>query len=105
MSERIVEVEGLKLYPERPELHFRNEQVLLTKKEAILAEMLLSKYPRTANREDLLSALWDDESFVEENTLNVNITRLRKKFTELGIENAIETVRGLGYRFNTTWSE
>ncbi|HDR5150259.1 TPA: winged helix-turn-helix transcriptional regulator, partial [Bacillus anthracis] len=41
----------------------------------------------------------------EENTLNVNITRLRKKFNELGIENAIETVRGLGYRFNATWSE
>ena len=41
--------------------------------------MLLSKFPRTAKREDLLAALWDDESFVEENTLNVNITRLRKK--------------------------
>ena len=67
--------------------------------------MLLSKFPRTASREDLLVALWDDESFVEENTLNVNITRLRKKFNELGIENSIETVRGLGYRFNATWSE
>ncbi|BAR74298.1 transcriptional regulatory protein yxdJ [Bacillus anthracis] len=105
ISERIVEVEGLKLFPERPEIHFGSEQVLLTKKEAILAEMLLSKFPRTASREDLLAALWDDESFVEENTLNVNITRLRKKFNELGIENAIETVRGLGYRFNATWSE
>ena len=105
ISERIVEVEGLKLFPERPEIHFGSEQVLLTKKEAILAEMLLSKFPRTASREDLLAALWDDESFVEENTLNVNIARLRKKFNELGIENAIETVRGLGYRFNATWSE
>ena len=105
ISERIVEVEGLKLFPERPEIHFGSEQVLLTKKEAILAEMLLSKFPRTASREDLLAALWDDESFVEENTLNVNITRLRKKFNELGIENSIETVRGLGYRFNATWSE
>ncbi|HHP1136747.1 Ig-like domain-containing protein [Bacillus thuringiensis] len=44
-------------------------------------------------------------STIEENTLNVNITRLRKKFNELGIENAIETVRGLGYCFNATWSE
>ncbi|OQR55955.1 response regulator transcription factor [Bacillus sp. CDB3] len=105
ISERIVEVEGLKLYPERPEIHFGNEQVLLTKKEAILAEMLLSKHPRTANRDDLLAALWDDERFVDENTLNVNITRLRKKFHELGIENAIETLRGLGYRFNATWSK
>ena len=105
ISKRIVEVEGIKLYPERPEIHFGNEQVLLTKNEAILAEMLLSKHPRTANREDLLTALWDDERFVDENTLNVNITRLRKKFHELGIENAIEALRGLGYRFNAPWSE
>ncbi|CUB08638.1 response regulator transcription factor [Bacillus cereus] len=104
-SERIVEVNGLKLYTERPELHFGNEQAYLTKKEAILAEALLSKYPRTTSREDLLTALWDEESFVEENTLNVNITRLRKKFTVLGINNAIETVRGLGYRFKITWNE
>lgn len=45
--------------------------------------MLLSKFPRTASREDLLAALWDDESFVEENTLNVNITRLRKSLMSL----------------------
>jgi two-component system, OmpR family, response regulator YxdJ len=103
MDERLVELEGLKLYPERPELHFRDEQILLTKKEAILVEALLSKYPKTATRDALLSKLWDDESFVEENTLNVNIARLRKKFTDLGMEEAIETVRGLGYRLNITW--
>ncbi|GGE76287.1 response regulator transcription factor [Priestia taiwanensis] len=103
MDERLVELEGLKLYPERPELHFRDEQILLTKKEAILVEALLSKYPKTATRDALLSKLWDDESFVEENTLNVNIARLRKKFTDLGMEEAIETVRGLGYRLNVTW--
>jgi two-component system, OmpR family, response regulator YxdJ len=103
MDERLVELEGLKLYPERPELHFRDEQILLTKKEAILVEALLSKYPKTATRDALLSKLWDDESFVEENTLNVNIARLRKKFSDLGMEEAIETVRGLGYRLNVTW--
>lgn len=67
--------------------------------------MLLLKHPRTASCEDLLAVLWDDERFVDENTLNVNIVRLHKKFHELGIENAIEIVRGLGYRFNETWSE
>ncbi|CAM4219659.1 transcriptional regulator [Bacillus manliponensis] len=103
ISERIVTVQGLKLLPERTEIRFREEQSFLTKKEAILAELLLCKYPRAANREELLTALWDEESFIEDNTLNVNVTRLRKKFMLLGIENAIETVRGLGYRLNVTW--
>ncbi|MGE0979167.1 response regulator transcription factor [Bacillus cereus] len=105
ISERIVVVEGLKLLPERPEIHFQGKEVFLTKREAVLADELLSKYPRTVSREDLLTALWDEESFIEENTLNVNITRLRKKFKELGIEDSIETVRGLGYRFKPVWNE
>jgi DNA-binding response OmpR family regulator len=57
-----------------------------------------------AGREDLLEKLWDDQTFVDENTLNVNITRVRKKFQELGITGAIETVRGAGYRLYVTWN-
>ena len=52
--------------------------------------MLLSKFPRTASREDLLVALWDDESFVEENTLNVNITRLRKSLMSLALRTLLK---------------
>ena len=52
--------------------------------------MLLSKFPRTASREDLLAALWDDESFVEENTLNVNITRLRKSLMSLALRTLLK---------------
>ncbi|MCU4991508.1 response regulator transcription factor [Bacillus cereus] len=105
VTERVVEVYGLKVYTERPELHFEQEQVHLTKKEAILAEILLSKYPRTTRREELLSAIWDEKSFIEENTLNVNITRLRKKFSAIGIQNAIEAINGLGYRLKVSWNE
>lgn len=49
--------------------------------------------------------MWDEKEFINENTLNVNVARLRKKFTELGIENAIETVKGMGYRLNASWNE
>ncbi|MBM7645478.1 DNA-binding response OmpR family regulator [Scopulibacillus daqui] len=104
-EERILEVEGLSLYPERLELCFNDECVTLTKKESILADLLLSKHPKAVSREMMLSKLWDDESFVEENTLNVNIARLRKKFEDLNIKNAVETVRGLGYRLNISWRE
>lgn len=104
-EERVVTLEGLRLYPERLELHFRGKTAHLTKKEADIIESLLERYPRIAGREDLLVKLWDDSTYVDENTLNVNITRVRKKFRELGIEDAVETVRGAGYRLRITWKE
>ncbi|MFB0829680.1 response regulator transcription factor [Brevibacillus laterosporus] len=103
MQERIVQQTGLTLYPERMELTLHNEMVSLTKKEAVLIEELMKRYPRIVSRERLLENLWDDQVYVDDNTLNVNITRVRKKFQELGIEDAIETVRGAGYRLVLTW--
>lgn len=102
-EERIVEVENLQLYPERLALHFNEQEVWLTKREADILEELFTRYPRVAGRETLLEKLWDDEAFVDENTLNVNMTRARNKLKEIGIENAIETVRGVGYRLKVTW--
>lgn len=102
-QERVVEEKGLKLFPERLELSFKEMTVSLTKKETDLIEMLINRYPKVAGREDLLEKLWDDQSFVDENTLNVNITRMRKKLQELSIHDAIETVRGVGYRLHVTW--
>lgn len=102
-KERVVEQEVLQLFVERLELHFNGEVVSLTKKESDIIEMLLERFPRVAGREALLEKLWDDQMFVDENTLNVNVTRVRKKFQEVGIENAVETVRGVGYRLHITW--
>jgi DNA-binding response OmpR family regulator len=103
--ERVIERKGLQLFPERLELKFGPEIVALTKKETDVIESLFDRYPRVAGREDLLEKLWDDQVYVDENTLNVNITRVRKKFLELGIKDAIETVRGAGYRLNISWLE
>ncbi|WP_394232176.1 response regulator transcription factor [Niallia oryzisoli] len=104
-EERVLEREGLKLYPERMEITFGPITASLTKKEADIIESLMDRYPRVAGREDLLEKLWDDQTYVDENTLNVNITRVRKKFLELGIKDAVETVRGAGYRLNVSWTE
>ena len=57
--------------------------------------------PKIVSREKLLEELWDDQSFVDENTLNVNMTRVRKKLADYGVKSSIETVRGAGYRFMT----
>lgn len=104
-EERVLSQDGLSLYPERQEIRFENEIAQLTKKEADIIESLMERYPRITGREDLLAKLWDDEAYVDENTLNVNIARVRKKFQEIGIEDAIETVRGAGYRLRITWGE
>lgn len=105
MEERIVALQGLVLYLERMELHRGEQIVSLTQKEAILLEILMSRSPKIASREFILEKLWDDQSFVDENTLNVNVTRVRKKLQELGIKDAIETVRGAGYRLIPNWEQ
>ncbi|MFE6169014.1 response regulator transcription factor [Viridibacillus arvi] len=97
-TERTIVKGDLKLYLESMILENNNEQVTLTKKELMLASMLLENTPKVLNRDVLLAKLWDDESFVEENTLNVNIARLRKKLQDLGSKAEIEAVRGVGYR-------
>jgi|SRR5699024_808040 len=103
MEERTIEVSGLTLYPERLELHFDGNITPLTKNEAEITEMLLERFPRVAGRDDLLERIWDDQSFVDDNTLNVNLTRVRKRLQDIGITKAIETVRGVGYRLHVTW--
>ncbi|MED3854551.1 response regulator transcription factor [Priestia megaterium] len=103
VQERILEIEGLKLFPERLELSFCNKTILLSKKETDIIESLLERYPRVAGREDLLEKLWDEQVYVDENTLNVNIARVRKKFEEVGLSGLVETVRGAGYRLVVTW--
>lgn len=102
-QERIVEQKGLQLFPERLEISFNNKTISVTKNEADIIEVLLERFPRVAGREDLLEKLWDDQTFVDENTLNVNITRVRKKLLEVGIADAVETIRGVGYRLHVTW--
>ncbi|MHB9939314.1 DNA-binding response regulator [Clostridium sporogenes] len=103
IDEKIVELQGLKFYKERSEIEFKDESVIITKKEGILLEYLMKKYPKVVNRDFLLEKIWDDIEFVEENTLNVNVSRIRKRLHKLGIEDGIETVRGVGYRLNKTW--
>lgn len=103
INERIVELDGLKFYKDRYELEFNNKVLIITKKEGILLEYLIKRYPKVVSRDFLLEKIWDDIEFVEENTLNVNVSRIRKRLKELGIENGVETVRGLGYKLNKTW--
>lgn len=105
VSSPLFDAEGLYLYYDQHEAEWDSARVELTKKEFSLLESLAKKVGKVVAREELLEALWDDTNFVDDNTLSVNVTRVRKKLQQLGIENAIETVRGAGYRLNNTWSK
>lgn len=98
-SERVVKVGHLHLYVERMELHIEDEVVPLQKRECTILELLFEATPKVVSRDVLLEQLWDDQNFVDENTLNVNIARVRKKLADYGVQSTIETVRGAGYRF------
>lgn len=72
----------------------------LSKNEFKLMKTFLTKPNEVLTREELLEELWDQSDFVDDNTLTVNITRLRGKLSELGYEDCIKTKRGVGYVFD-----
>ena len=93
---------GLTLDKARNIVEWNGRQADLSRNETLLLGSLLAKAGRIVSRDDLLEALWDNVHFVDDNTLTVNVTRVRKKLEELGLPKAIETVRGQGYRLDLT---
>ena len=73
------------------------EQVL-TKNELIIFQRLLSSKDKIVSRDEIMTDLWDNEEYVNDNALTVNISRLRTKLAELGLPDAIETRKKQGYR-------
>lgn len=74
-----------------------NQKIELTKNEYNILYFLAIHRGQVISRDELMEYLWDSEEFVDDNTLNVNIKRLRSKLEELGTEDLIETRRGQGY--------
>ncbi|WP_332648587.1 response regulator transcription factor [Lysinibacillus sp. 54212] len=98
-EERTIKQGQLTLYLERMELQLKDCVIPLQKKECIILDLLMGNAPKVVTRDQLLEQLWDDQAFVDENTLNVNMTRVRKKLSDYGVLSFIETMRGAGYRF------
>ena len=91
---------NLYLIHEVMKLKFKDKIIELTKNEYGILNLLLSNEGKVVTREEILEELWDDMTFVDDNTLTVNMTRVKKKLSELGINNVIITKRGVGYVFN-----
>lgn len=76
---------------------YKNNNIELTKNELKILIFLVRNKGVIVSREELMEHLWNDDFFVDNSTLSVNVTRLRKKLAEIGLDDAIETRRGQGY--------
>lgn len=74
-----------------------SKTIELTKNEYRILKYLVQNRGKIISREEIMDCLWESESFIDDNTLSVNITRLRNKLEELGLKDIIETRRGQGY--------
>lgn len=96
----VINLKGLVLNPNNFKMSYEGKEVELSKNEFKLMKKLLESSNCVISRENLLMELWDDQTFVEDNTLTVNITRLKIKLEDLGIHQVIKTIRGAGYLLN-----
>ncbi|WP_455429915.1 response regulator [Lysinibacillus xylanilyticus] len=81
----------------RSEIMYEGNLASLTKNELFILRILVEKADQIVSRDDLMRKLWDDERFVNDNTLSVNVNRLRTKLEDIGLQEAILTKKGLGY--------
>lgn len=100
-SREIIAVGPLQLDLGRMELTYQGETQSLSKNEAKLLYLLMKRKGKVVLREECLEALWEDMRFVEDNTLTVNVTRVRKKLAIWKLDPCVETIRGMGYRFDS----
>lgn len=77
---------------------YGDKEVDLTKNELGILRLLVVNKGNVIPRDAIIDELWQSDEFIDENTLNVNIVRLRKKLSEIGAPDYLETKRGLGYR-------
>lgn len=88
---------GVKLDLAKTAISCQDGQMDLTRTELLILEPLFIGRSKVISREALIEHCWQSENFIDDNTLAVNISRLRKKLREIGLENLIETKKGIGY--------
>ncbi len=97
-TQSVLEHRGAVLDIGQGSVTYEGTRLELTKNESRILQMLLENKGNTVSRDALMARLWDSDLFVDDNTLTVNVTRLRKKLEEIGLAGFIATQRGEGYR-------
>ena len=93
----VLEYKGIVLSPSRCTLTWNGNDIDLTKNELRILEILMEHAGKVVSRDAIMTKLWESDSFIDDNTLTVNITRLRRKLEKEGLKEFIITKKGLGY--------
>lgn len=96
-STEVLKYKDLEVSPSRGILSGSNKELELTKNEMLIFQHLLNNQNRIVSRDELMTILWNNEEYINDNALTVNISRLRSKLEGFGYPNAIETRKGQGY--------
>lgn len=94
----VLEHRGLLLNLSDAAAIYEGNRVELTKNEVRILQILFENKNKIVTRDALMTKLWESDSYVDENTLSVNINRLRKKLSAMGLEDFIVTKKGIGYK-------
>jgi len=94
----VLETKGLTLHLARGTAEAEGNVAELTRNELKILAYLMSHAGQIVSRADLIDALWDSRIYIDDNTLSVNVTRLRAKLEEIGLPGFIKTRRGMGYQ-------
>jgi len=97
-SSSMLEHKGMLLNLSDATILYQEQKVELTKNELKILQTLIENKMQVVTRETLMTRLWESDMYVDENTLSVNVNRLRKKLTSIGLEDSILTKKGIGYQ-------
>lgn len=93
----VMEIDGAVLSIGDGMLRYEDQKIELTKNELKILQLLFENAGNTVSRDDIMICLWHSDSFIDDNTLSVNVARLRKKLEDIGLTDFIETKKGMGY--------
>lgn len=93
----VIEYKGMVLKLDDATLSYQGQDRELTKNEFRILKLLMEKAGRIISRDEMIERLWESDEFIDDNTLTVNVTRLRRKLDSIGISDVIKTKKGIGY--------
>lgn len=96
-EDSLIEYHGLKISLEKSTMSYQDKEMELSKNEIRILYTLTQKKEAIVSRDELMESLWQSNEFVDDNTLTVNVNRVRKKLEAIGLDNFIQTKRGRGY--------
>lgn len=93
----LLEANGVRLNLSSALVSFSDKQQELTKNEFKILQLLMENPGKIIDRDTIMTHLWESDSFIDDNTLTVNVTRIRKKLSSIGAGDFIKTKKGIGY--------